>query len=60
MPSVLVVGVTGSIGVGKSECLRALEKDGAFVIDADRLGHQVYSPGNVQDGVFSKRVEYFY
>ncbi len=40
----IVIGVTGGIGTGKSEVSRFLESLGAFVIDADRVGHSVYLP----------------
>jgi len=43
--SMLIVGLTGRIGTGKSEAARILERLGASVIDADRLGHQVYLMG---------------
>ena len=36
-----IVGLVGQAGVGKSSVARALERDGAVVIDADRLGHEV-------------------
>ena len=38
------IGLTGGIASGKSTAARVLETLGAFVIDADRLGHQVYEP----------------
>ncbi|MSQ40063.1 MAG: dephospho-CoA kinase [Dehalococcoidia bacterium] len=40
----IVIGVTGGIGTGKSEVSRFLESLGAFLIDADRVGHSVYLP----------------
>lgn len=42
---VTTVGVTGGIGAGKSSAVRILAELGATVIDADRVGHQVYAPG---------------
>jgi dephospho-CoA kinase len=39
-----VLGVTGGIGTGKSTVTQMLEELGAAVIDADRVGHQVYLP----------------
>jgi dephospho-CoA kinase len=39
-----VVGLTGGIGTGKSVVARLLEEQGATVLDADRLGHEVYLP----------------
>jgi len=38
----LVIGVTGNIGSGKSTVCQILAKLGATVIDADRLGHEAY------------------
>lgn len=40
-----VIGVTGSIGSGKSTVLRMLEKLGARTIDADDLAHQAMTQG---------------
>ncbi len=40
----LVIGVTGSIGTGKSEVARLLESLGAVVINADQVGHEAYAP----------------
>ncbi|MBX3025732.1 dephospho-CoA kinase [bacterium] len=39
------MGVTGGIGSGKSSAVRLLAGLGATVIDADRVGHEVYAPG---------------
>lgn len=41
------VGVTGGIGSGKSSAVRVLAELGATVIDADRVGHDVYAPGTI-------------
>ena len=38
------IGLTGSIGAGKSTVARYLEQRGYPVIDADRLGHEAYLP----------------
>jgi dephospho-CoA kinase len=40
----LVIGLTGSIGTGKSEVARLLESMGAVVINADQVGHEAYTP----------------
>ena len=37
----MIIGITGGIGSGKSSLARALEKRGAVLVDADRIGHQV-------------------
>ena len=40
----LVIGLTGSIGTGKSEVTRLLQELGAEVINADQVGHEAYTP----------------
>ena len=40
----LVIGLTGSIGTGKSEVARLLESLGAVLISADQVGHEAYVP----------------
>ena len=40
----MVVGLTGSIGTGKSEAARLLETLGASVISSDQVGHEAYTP----------------
>lgn len=40
-----IVGLTGGIGSGKSTAAAILAGLGARVIDADRIGHEVYLPG---------------
>ena len=40
----LVVGLTGGIGSGKSEVARMLKALGAEIIDADQVGHDAYQP----------------
>ena len=42
-----VIGLTGGIGVGKSEVSAALERLGASIIDADREGHAAYAKGTI-------------
>merc|ERR1719510_2641978 len=47
--SFALVGLTGSIATGKSTAckqLRRLNRKGIRVIDFDKLGHEVLSPGN--------------
>src|SRR6266850_6733538 len=39
-----VIGLTGGIGAGKSTVTQMLEELGAAVIDADKVGHQIYLP----------------
>jgi dephospho-CoA kinase len=45
--TVVVVGLTGSIGAGKSTALALFEECGAAVVSADRLVHQLYSRPDV-------------
>ncbi len=40
----LVIGLTGGIGTGKSEAARHLRDLGAAVIEADAVGHEAYRP----------------
>ena len=40
----IVIGLTGGIGSGKSEVSRMLKEFGAEIIDADRVGHEAYLP----------------
>jgi dephospho-CoA kinase len=41
-----VIGLAGGIGTGKSTVARHLADLGAHVIDADKIGHDVYRPGS--------------
>lgn len=45
MPSPPVIGLTGGIGSGKSTVAALLAELGATVIDADKIGHEIYAPG---------------
>ena len=40
----IVIGLTGGIGTGKSEVARILQELGAVVINADQVGHEAYTP----------------
>ena len=40
----LVIGLTGGIGTGKSEAARHMVSMGAELIDADAVGHEAYAP----------------
>jgi dephospho-CoA kinase len=53
---VLVLGLTGGIGSGKSTVSALLEKKGAVIIDADRVVRQLQEPG---EPVFEAMVEAF-
>lgn len=41
----IVIGLTGGIGSGKSTVAGYLAELGAVVMDADKMGHEVYLPG---------------
>lgn len=41
----MIIGLTGGIASGKSTVARALGARGAYVIDADKLGHSAYVKG---------------
>jgi dephospho-CoA kinase len=41
----VLVGLTGNIATGKSEVARMLVELGAYVIDADKVAHEVMRPG---------------
>jgi dephospho-CoA kinase len=43
---VLLVGLTGGIGSGKSEVARRLAERGAVIVDSDRIAHEVVVPGS--------------
>jgi len=40
------IGLTGGIGSGKSTVAAMLSELGAAVIDADKVGHEIYQPGS--------------
>jgi len=44
----LVVGLTGIIGSGKSTVANMLSEQGASVIDVDRIGHTVLDDGDIK------------
>lgn len=41
----VIIGLTGNIGVGKSTVIAWLASRGVFALDADKLSHQVIEPG---------------
>jgi dephospho-CoA kinase len=41
----LVIGLTGNFGTGKTTVSQMLAKLGATIIDADKLGHELLQPG---------------
>ena len=42
----IIIGLTGSFGVGKSRVGQLFKELGACVIDADKLAHEALEPGN--------------
>lgn len=40
-----MIGLTGGTGSGKTSIAKLLGHLGAFLIDADKLGHAIYVPG---------------
>ena len=40
----MIIGLTGGIASGKSTAAKLLGELGAYVIDADKLGHRAYEP----------------
>ena len=42
--AMITIGLTGGIGSGKSAVADFLRQRGAAIIDADRLGHEAYTP----------------
>jgi dephospho-CoA kinase len=40
-----IIGLTGGIASGKSTVARALRNQGAVIINADKIGHEVIEPG---------------
>src|SRR5437879_1578033 len=41
----LTIGITGGIGSGKSTAAKILAELGAPILDADKVGHEIYQPG---------------
>ncbi len=39
-----VIGLTGGIGSGKSTVSKLIEEMGAVILDADKVGHEAYTP----------------
>ena len=52
----LVVGITGSFGTGKTTVAGFFRELGAAVIDADKIAHEAYRPASV---AYRKIVRYF-
>ena len=52
----ILIGLTGGIGCGKSEVSRHLEKRGAIIVDADLIVRELQQPGGE---IFLRMVEMF-
>ena len=52
----MIIGLTGGIASGKSTVAQALGDRGAYIIDADKLGHTAYLAGS---GAFDQVVSAF-
>ena len=50
----MVVGLTGSIGTGKSLVAGMFRRHGAFVIDADKVAHQLYLSDKLRKALAKK------
>jgi dephospho-CoA kinase len=51
VPKLIVIGLVGGIGSGKSHLAKLLAKRGAEIIDADRLGHAVLARPDIAQRV---------
>ncbi|XP_067644077.1 bifunctional coenzyme A synthase isoform X2 [Eurosta solidaginis] len=51
-----IIGLTGGIASGKSIMCGRLLKKGAFVLDCDKIAHEIYEPGQV---CYQKVVNHF-
>lgn len=51
-----IIGLTGGIASGKSKMAQRLQSMGAFVMDCDKIAHEIYEPGQV---CYNKIVEEF-
>lgn len=52
----MIIGITGSIGSGKSEVSKILKSFGFFIIDADKISHQITKKG----GSSLEEIAYFF
>ena len=52
----ILIGLTGGIGCGKSEVSRLLEKRGAVIVDADLIVRELQQPGGE---IFLRMIEMF-
>lgn len=51
----ILIGLSGGIGSGKSTAARLLEARGAVVLDADLIAHEILAPGGAAVGAVLQR-----
>ncbi len=54
MTPVILVGLTGGIGSGKSEALKALERLGAATLSSDAVVHELLTTGEIRDQLIER------
>jgi len=52
---VILIGLSGGIGSGKSTVAGLLEARGAVILDADRIAHEILSPGGAGVAAVAER-----
>jgi len=52
---VLIIGLTGGIGTGKTEVTHVLRELGAVVFESDKVAHSSYEPGTEAHGLIVSR-----
>jgi dephospho-CoA kinase len=52
---VILIGLSGGIGSGKSTAAALLEARGAVILDADRIAHEILAPGGAAVAAVAER-----
>jgi len=47
----MIIGITGTVGSGKTTCAKIFQKLGAHVIDADAIGHELLTHKPIIDAI---------